>query len=126
MGRIIVWNTNGPEDFSSEPNNFYIGRSKNGNPLGNPFTHDGKRSSIARLSFKTREEAIEAYKLYFKRMYGKDDEITQAFDEMYEKYKNGEDVYLQCLCHPKPFNGDFLKEVMERKLLMEKMAMSKV
>ena len=126
MGRIIVWNTNGPEDFSSEPNNFYIGRSKNGNPLGNPFTHDGKRSSIARLSFRTREEAIEAYKLYFKRMYGKDDEITQAFDEMYEKYKNGEDVYLQCFCHPKPCHGDFLKEVMERKLLMEKMAMSKV
>lgn len=119
MGKIIVWNTNGPDDYSTKPNNFYIGRLKQGNPLGNPFTHNGKRSSIAKLSFKTREEAIEAYKLYFKRMYGTDEEITAAFDEIYERYKSGEDVYLQCFCHPLPCHGDFLKEELERKLVKE-------
>lgn len=121
MGKIVVWNTNGPDDYSSEPNNYYIGRSKHGNPLGNPFTHDGKRTSLARLSFKTREEAIEAYKRYFRKMYGKDEWITAAFDEIYEKYKNGEDIYLQCFCHPLPCHGDFLKEELERRLVMERM-----
>ena len=66
MGRIIVWNTNGDNDYSQEPNNFYIGRTKsNSSPLANPYTFNGKRSNIAKLSFKTREEALSAYKLYF-------------------------------------------------------------
>lgn len=119
MGKIVVYNINN-EDFSSMPNNFYIGRSKNGNPLGNPFTHNGKRSNIAKLSFKTREEAIEAYKLYFKKMYGKDKDLTKAFDEIYEHYKNGEDVYLACFCKPLPCHGDFLAEQLQQKLIMEK------
>ena len=119
MGKIIVWNTNGPVDYSSEPNNFYIGRLKQGNPLGNPFTHNGKRTSLAKLSFRTREEAIEAYKLYFKKMYGTDQEITAAFDEIYQRYKSGEDVYLQCFCHPLPCHGDFLKEELEKRLIRE-------
>jgi hypothetical protein len=121
MGRIIVWNTNGGEDYSTHPNNFYIGRLPGGNPLGNPFTHDGKRTSLARLSFPTREQAIEAYKLYFKTQYGKDRELTQAFDKIYERYKAGEDVYLQCFCKPKACHGDFLAAELQRRLLMEKM-----
>ena len=75
MGKIVVYNTK-DEDYTSEPNNFYIGRSKNGNVLGNPFTHDGTKTSLAKLSFKTREEAIEAYSTYFDKMYGHDDEFT--------------------------------------------------
>ena len=67
------------EDHTSEENNFYIGR---GSPLGNPFTHDGKRSNLAKLSFPTREEAIEAYKLYFQEMYKKDSVFKNAFDEI--------------------------------------------
>lgn len=122
MGRIIVWNTNGKEDYSTEKNNFYIGRSKNHNPLGNPFTHNGKRTSLAKLSFKTREEAIEAYKIYFRRAYGVDQELTKAFDEIYEHFKNGEDIYLQCFCKPLPCHGDFLAEELQRRLIMEKMS----
>ena len=125
MGKIVVWNTNSGPDYSMEKNNFYIGRSKNGNPLGNPFTYDGKRTSIARLSFKTREEAIEAYKLYFKRMYGKDQEITEAFDRIYEHYKNGEDVYLQCFCKPLPCHGDFIAQMLQARLIREKMEEAK-
>ena len=121
MGKIIVWNTNKNEDYSQEENNFYIGRSKNGNPLSNPFTFNGKKSSIAKLSFKTRDEAIDAFEVYFDRMYGKDKEITEAFDKIYEKYKNGEDVYLQCFCAPNRCHGDVIAERLQQKLIREKM-----
>ena len=120
MGKIYVYNCHN-EDYTSEPNNFYIGRSKSGNPLGNPFTHNGKRSNLAKLSFKTREEAINAYRIYFKRAYGKDEELTKAFDEIYEHYKNGEDVYLQCFCKPLPCHGDVIAEELQKKLIKEKM-----
>ena len=87
MGRIIVYNSH-LEDHSAHPNNFYIGRSKSGNPLGNPFTHNGVRTSIAKLSFKTREEAIEAFRRYFKEVYGKDEEFTKVDFTVYEEEEN--------------------------------------
>ena len=121
MGRIIVYNCHN-EDHTSENNNFYIGRSKEGNPLGNPFTHNGKKSSLAKLSFKTREEAINAYRIYFQKSYGNNEELTKAFDEIYECYKRGEDVYLQCFCKPEACHGDVLAEELQKKLLKEKMA----
>lgn len=119
MGKIVVYNSH-MEDYTNEKNNFYIGRSKNGNPLGNPFSYNGVRKSLAKLEFKTREEAIEAYKMYFNELYGKDNELTKAFDEIYEHYRNGEDVYLQCFCKPLPCHGDFLAEQLQKKLIMEK------
>ena len=63
-GTIHVVNIH-TDDCSGKDNYFYIGRSKDGNPLGNPFTHNGAKSSLAKLTFKTREEAIAAYKKYF-------------------------------------------------------------
>lgn len=121
MGKIIVYNTY-QEDFTYKPNNFLICRTRNGNPLANPFTYNGVKTKLSKLSFKTREEAIEAYKVYFGKMYGVDEELTKAFDTIYEKYKNGEDVYLQCCCKPFPCHGDFLAEEMQRKLVKEKLA----
>ena len=120
MGKIIVYNSK-TDDYSSEKNNFFIGRLKEGNPLGNPFTHDGKRSNLARLSFKTRDEALKAYEIYFHEMYGKDPALTKAFDEIYEVYKSGEDVYLQCFCKPLPCHGDFLARELQQRLIKEKM-----
>ena len=119
MGKIIVYNSH-LENHENEKNNFYIGRSRNGNPLGNPFTYDGKKSDIAKFVVKTREESIEKYKEYFREMYGKDNDLTKAFDEIYEHYRNGEDIYLQCFCKPLPCHGDFLAEELQRKLLLEK------
>lgn len=113
---IIVYNSH-IEDHTSHPNNFPIYR---GTPLGNPFTHNGVRSNLAKLSFKTRDEAIDAYKSYFKIQYGKDNELTKEFNKIYQKYKNGEDIYLQCFCKPKPCHGDFLIEQLQRKLILEK------
>lgn len=119
MGKIIVYNSH-LENHENEKNNFYIGRSRNGNPLGNPFTYEGKKSDIARFVVNTREESIEKYKEYFREMYGKDNELTRAFNEIYEHYRNGEDIYLQCFCKPLPCHGDFLAEELQRKLLLEK------
>jgi hypothetical protein len=114
---IYVYNSH-DEDHTSENNNFYIARPS---PLGNPFTHNGVRTSLAKLSFKTREEAIDAYKMYFDKMYGNDEDFTKAFDEIYEHYKNGEDIYLQCFCKPKPCHGDYIAEQLQRKLVKEKL-----
>jgi len=120
MGKIIVYNTKN-QDYTSEPNNFYIGRNKEGNPLGNPFTHNGVKTSLAKLSFKTREQAIEAFGKYFDERYGKDEELTKAFDNIYEHYKNGEDIYLQCFCKPSPCHGDIIADRLQRKLIKEKL-----
>ena len=106
------------EDHTSKPNNVYIGR---GSVLGNPYTYDGKKSSLSKLSFKTREEAINAYKLYFQAMYESDLEFKLTVDQIYDKYKNGEDIYLQCFCKPLACHGDFIKEFLEKKLIKEKM-----
>lgn len=120
MGKITVYNTH-QEDYTYKPNNFLICRTKDGNPLANPFTYNGVKTRLAKLSFKTREEAIDAYKMYFKKMYSLDEGLTKAFDTIYEKYKNGEDIYLQCCCKPLPCHGDFLAEELQRKLIKEKM-----
>lgn len=117
---IIVYNVHNEDHSNEGENNFYIGRSKNGNPLGNPFTFNGVKTSIAKLSFKTREDAIKAYEIYFDQMYGKNKELTEAFDKIYEKYKRGENIYLGCFCYPKPCHGDVLAERLQRKLIKEK------
>ena len=123
VGEIIRYNTH-EEDHTSEPYNFYIGRLKGkDNPLANPFTYNGVKTSLAKLSFKTREEAVDAYRAYFKRMYGVDDELTNAFDEIYDAYKQGNKIYLQCFCSPNCVcHGDVLIEEMQKKLIKEKIA----
>ena len=116
MGKIIIYNTK-TEDYTSHPNNVYIGRPS---ILSNPYTHDGKKSSLAKLSFKTREEAINAYKLYFDAMYEQDTQFKQVVDLIYDKYKNGEDINLQCFCSPLPCHGEYIKEKLEKRLIKEK------
>ena len=124
MGKIIVYNTKN-EDHTTEPNNYYCGRSKDGNPLGNPYTHNGVKTNLAKLSLKTREEAMEAFGKYFDLMYGTDEELTKAFDEIYEHYKKGEDIYLQCFCKPLPCHCDIIADRLQRKLILDKMASQK-
>lgn len=113
---IYVYNSHN-EDYTSRPNNFYIGRPS---ILCNPFSHNGVRSCFKTLTFKTREEAIAAYEKYFDKMYGSDEEFTKAFDEIYEHYKNGEDIYLQCFCKPNACHGDVIADKLQRKLIKEK------
>lgn len=113
---IIVVNKATFDDYKSK----YVFDISRTSPIGNPFTYDAKSSTLAKLSFKTREEAIEAYKIYFKAMYGQNKKFTDYFNKIYEACKTGENVYLQCWCKPLPCHGDFIEEELEKKLLMEK------
>lgn len=121
MKKIVVYNIK-KEDHTQEPNNFYIGSVKKGvNPLSNPFHVCGKRPSLKKMSFPTTEKAIDAYRLFFKASYGKDNDLTTAFNEIYKHYKNGEDIYLQCNCNQLQCHGDILAEELQKKLIKEKL-----
>ena len=54
-------------------------------------------------------------------MYGNDDEFTKAFDEIYEHYRNGEDIYLQCFCKLLACHGDIIANKLQKKLIQEKL-----
>ena len=86
-------------------------------------------SNKAKLTFRTRNEALNAYRMYFDSMYGTDKAFTEYFDKIYEKYKNGETIYLQCFCKPEPCHGDIILEKLQQKyakeLIKNKLKMSK-
>lgn len=113
---IYVYNRN-VEDFYALENNYYIGRE---NILSNPYTHLPVKGTKAMFQCKTREEAIEKYDKYFDIMYGNNIEFTKIIDEMYEKYKNGEDLFLECYCKPQPCHGDIIAKKLQQRLIKEK------
>ena len=120
MGIIKVVNIKLDDDVSCKKGYYYVGRDKyNNSPLSNPYTFNGKRSNLAKMSFKTREQALEAYKGYFDAMYGNDAKFTKAFDEIYECYKDGEDIYLGCFCSPLPCHADYIAKKLQQKLIKE-------
>lgn len=88
--------------------------------LGNPYSHLPEDRCIALYKCKTRDEAIENYSHYFDMMYGSNIKFTIAIDEIYEKYKNGVDVYLGCFC-PKTLkcHGDIIIEKLQKRLIKE-------
>ena len=114
---IIVYNRT-REDHSVNKNNYPIFRG--GSVLGNPFTHIKDKTTKAYCVVDTAEEAIEMYDDYFDLMYEKSVQFKNLVDEIYEKYKNGEDVYLECYCKPKPCHGDIIKKKLEQRLIKEK------
>jgi hypothetical protein len=59
--------------------------------------------------------------MYFDGMYGTNEEFTKAFDEIYEYYKTGKDVYLGCFCAPNPCHADVIARKLQQKLIKEKM-----
>lgn len=114
---IIVYNRT-KEDHSAHPNNFPIYRG--GSVLGNPYTDKPLKGTLAVFKARNREEAIEKYSTYFDSQYGRNREFTAAIDEIYEIYKSGEDVYLECYCHPLRCHGDVIVEKLQKRLLREK------
>lgn len=119
---IIVYNRT-TEDHSSHPNNYPIYRG--GSILGNPYTHLKLQGTLAMYHTRTREEAIERYDGYFDLQYECNKEFADLIDEIYEKYKNGEDVYLECYCHPLPCHGDIIVKKLQKRLLKEKISEAK-
>ena len=119
---IYVYDRN-VEDFSALENNYPIYRGVS--ILGNPYTHLPVKDTKAMFQCKTREEAIEKYDKYFDIMYGNNIEFTKIIDEMYEKYKNGEDIYLECYCGKgkngeKKCHGEVIEEKLQKRLIKEK------
>lgn len=108
------------DDVSSNYNYFFLSGNS---PLSNPFKYTGKRSNASKLTFKTREECIIAYRKYFELCYGQPgyEAMTYEFDKIYEHYKNGEEIYLGCFCSPLPCHCDVIAEELEKKILKEKM-----
>lgn len=118
---IIVYNKN-MEDYSMYPNNYYIGR---GSILGNPYTHRPLQGTMAIYHTRNKEEAIERYSGYFDLMYEHDEKFKYVIDEIYGKYKKGEDIYLACYCHPEPCHGDIITQKLQKRLLKEKIMEAK-
>lgn len=100
-------------------NNFRIFRPS---VLGNPYTHIKDKDTLAIYIVKDRDEAIDMYSHYFDIMYGSNIEFTNEIDKIYEIYKTGEDVYLECYCTPLRCHGDIIKEKLEKRLLKEKIS----
>ena len=115
MSGIHVFNITTEEHFG--PNAFYCGR---GSILGNPYTHIKDKETKAKYVVKDRETAIERYEEYFDLMYGSHREFTNAVNEIYEKYKAGEDVYLGCYCKPQSCHCDIIQKRLRSKLIREK------
>lgn len=101
------------------PNDYRICRPS---ILGNPYSHLPEDKCMAIYRCKTRDEAIENYSRYFDTMYGSNLKFTNAIDEIYEKYKRGEDVYLGCFCQQGlKCHGDIIIEKLQKKLIKEKL-----
>ncbi len=116
MSGIHVFNITKEEHFG--PNVFYCGR---GSILGNPYTHIKDKETKAKYVVKDRETAIERYADYFNLMYGSHKEFTNAVDEIYERYKAGENVYLGCYCKPQSCHCDVIVDRLRKKLVKEKL-----
>ena len=83
--------------------------------LGNPYTHIKDRSTKALVKVKTRDEAIELYKVYFKKMMESKDAEAKPFQREFRKivdaYKTYDTVYVGCYCHlNESCHGDFIIE----------------
>lgn len=118
---IIVYNKNNETHLGE--NNYPIYRP---NILGNPYTDIKDRQTKALYVVKNRDEAIQKYSDYFDLKYGKDVQFTKIVDEIYNKYKNGETIYLECFCAPLPCHGHVIARKMEQRLLREKIKLIKL
>ena len=114
---IIVYNR-AVEDHSSNPNNYPIYRG--GSILGNPYTDKPLNKTLAVFHVRNRDEAIARYSSYFDMMYDSNEEFRDIIDEIYEKYKNGEEIYLECYCKPLPCLGEIIADKLKKRLLKEK------
>ena len=98
MGKIIRY-CKLTEDHVGE-NVFDVSRA---GILGNPYTHIKDRTTKALVKVKTRDDAIELYKVYFKRMMESKDKEAKPFQREFRRivdaYKTYDTVYVGCYCH---------------------------
>ena len=117
---IKVYNVNDEEYFGD--NVYLIHRPY---ILSNPYTHIKDKQTKAMFVVSSREEAIERYSHYFDIMYGSNVAFTQIIDEIYEKYRQGEDILFGCYCHPQICHGNIIARKLRGRLIKEKMQEAK-
>ena len=93
--------------------------------LSNPYTHIKDKKTKAMFIVSSKEEAIKKYSHYFDLMYGRNIEFTKLIDEIYQKYCNGEEIYLGCYCHPQPCHGEVIINKLQKKYIKEKIKLIK-
>lgn len=113
---IIVYNVN-IESHEGDANNYIIMRPS---ILSNPYTHLELEKTRALYKCKNRDEAIDKYSYYFDVMYKGNSKFRSAVDEIYAKYRTGENVYLGCCCKPLPCHGDIIAKKLQQRLIKEK------
>lgn len=117
---IKVYNVNDEEYFGD--NVYLIHRPY---ILSNPYTHIKDKQTKAMFVVPTREEAIERYSHYFDIMYGSNVAFTKIVDEIYGKYRQGEDILLGCYCTSEKCHGDIIIKKLKGRLMKEKLQEAK-
>jgi len=85
----------------------YIGR---GTIFGNPYSHV---VCFGSYTVKTREEAIEKYRIHMRELWVKSPELREEMGKLAMQHLNDEEVVLICSCKPKACHGDVLKGAIE-------------
>lgn len=119
---IIVYNRKIEDHTDKGENNYPIYRPS---ILSNPYYWEKDKKTLAMFVVKSRDEAIDRYEAYFDRMYSGNAPFKFLIDEIYEKYKRGEDIYLECYCKPERCHGDIIKEKLEKRLMKERIKEAK-
>lgn len=117
---IKVFNVNDEEYFGD--NVYLIHRP---HILSNPYTHIKDKQTKAMYVVKTREDAIKLYSHYYDIMYESNIKFKNEIDEIYNKYRNGEEILLGCYCAPKQCHGDIIIKKLQSRLLKEKIIEAK-
>jgi hypothetical protein len=89
--------------FKREPYDIYVGRPSK---WGNPFTHIADKKTAAQFVVSSREEAVDAYRLWITEGEGK--HLLEDLHELKGKV-------LGCWCAPKSCHGDVLLKLIEEK-----------
>lgn len=119
---ITVYNRT--NETHTGPNNYQIFRGGDTSILSNPYTDIKDRTTKALYVVKDRDEAIERYSQYFDMMYGGNIRFKEVVDEIYEKWRRGEDVYLECYCGvgtngKKRCHGEVIVEKLQKRFIKE-------
>ena len=81
----------------------YCGR---GSVLGNPYTH--KQGTKAKFILASRDEAVEAYRNYFKEQMASNAEFLNEMRRIYRLARKQE-VNLVCYCYPLPCHCNVIR-----------------
>lgn len=80
-------------------------------PLGNPYSH--VPSGYADIRVKTRDEAVDKYRLWIEKQLQSDNEASRAFWELVGVYRDFGGLTLSCWCAPKRCHAEVLAEMIK-------------